>query len=181
MFDRVDPPLAENKQIELAVRYILPWYQIVFASYQFGTWVQLERTAAKLERTYINARNYKAPPSFEDSMLPQLAFHDPNFAPIHRKEDNFEENIYSEMNDDFDDFLKIQIFEIKPMTVVIVVEKLATCAKPRRIFCRDCGSRGVRRTECQTSPPLKQTEYSNKKCGLVGVTTEKCTECSGNP
>ena len=118
MFDRVDPSLAENKQIELAVRNTLPRYQIAFASYQFGTWVQLERTAAKLERTYINARNYKAPPSFEDSMLPQLAFHDPNFMPVHRKprvtpgvpvnnlneidlldfqEDNFEENIYCEM------------------------------------------------------------------------------------
>ena len=54
-----------------------------------------------------------------------------------------------------------------------------TCVKPRRIFCRDCGTKGVRRTECQTCPPIKQVDFC-KNCGLVGVTTEKCTECSGN-
>ena len=53
------------------------------------------------------------------------------------------------------------------------------CNRPRRVFCRQCGTPGVRRPECKKCPAFKQAEYCTK-CGLIGTATDKCPECAGN-
>ena len=224
MFDRLDPQLQEDKQIDIAVRNMLPRFQIAFANVVFQNWAHLERTAARMERTYINARNYKAPPSFEDSLLPQLAFQDPspNPNPVFRKprvtpgvhqnlnaidlmeftDDSYIEDSPVDTEDPFEDLL----FQMRARPRANVTPRPPgnsepnhvrnksndrcyrcgevghysdVCTKPRRVFCRDCGTLGTRRSECTKCPPIKYMDYC-RKCGLAGVTTENCTECPEN-
>ena len=224
MFDRMDPQLEEDKQIDIAVRNMLPRFQIAFANIVFQNWAHLERIAARMERTYINAKNYKSPPSFEDSLLPQLAFQDPNPAPlpnpVNRKPRvplgvhsnlnavnliEFSEEPLEDYQDNIDDSFEDYVFQLKSRPNANTTPRppnytepqvrnrsndrcyrcgemghyADVCSKPRRIFCRECGTYGVKRTECTKCPPLKSIDYC-RKCGLTGVTTENCSECPGN-
>ena len=224
MFDRLDPQLQKDKQIDIAVRNMLPRFQIAFANVVFQNWAHLERIAVRIERTYINARNYKAPPSFGDSLLPQLAFQDPspNRNPVFRKprvtpgvhqnlnaidlmeftEDSYIDESPIDNEDPFEDLL----FQMRTRPRANVTPRPPgnsepnhvrnksndrcyrcgevghysdVCTKPRRVFCRECGTLGTRRSECTKCPPIKYMDYC-RKCGLAGVTTENCTECPEN-
>ena len=76
MMDRLEPPIPEIKQIEIAVRNMIPQLSIPLSTGHLASWVQLERAAARMERCIINAKQYRAPPSADESMLPSLAYHD---------------------------------------------------------------------------------------------------------
>ena len=80
LLERVQPPLPERDQIREALRNMLPSISIhlnmVLGIHPWATWADLERWSAGVERSMLNAKQYKPPPSLDESMLPGLAFKD---------------------------------------------------------------------------------------------------------
>ena len=72
LLDRVDPVWSEAKQLEIAVRNMVPWLQLRLPT--VTTWTQQEWLSVRLERTYLNTKNFKKPPKLEESMFPNLAY-----------------------------------------------------------------------------------------------------------
>lgn len=207
LLERLRPPMPERDQIREAMRNMLPALSlplnVAIGLNQGATWVDLERAAANMERSMFHAKQYKPPPSVDESMLPSLAYKDsgrpyrPKPIRVNAVE---EEEAIDDLMLGLDDFMPDEeLAHLRYRSNANTTpgsrsgperpkvegrcwrcgEKghfMDGCKNPRRVFCRDCGKYGVRRTNCPVCPPIREQTFCTR-CGLIGPTTEEC-ECS---
>ena len=204
LMERLEPPLSERDQIREALRNMLPSLTVhlsmALSMNPWATWLDLERLAANVERSMVNAKQYKPPPSADDSMLPSLAYKDSGRSyrpkPV-RVNAVQEEETFDEMMLGLDDYVPDEELahlryrnsanttpggrpgadKLKPegrcWRCGEVGHFMESCKNPRRVFCRDCGRYGVRRMNCPDCPTIREQVYCTR-CGLIGPTTDEC-------
>ena len=205
LLERLQPPMAEQDQIREALRNMLPTISVhlhlALGMNPFATWANLERLAANVERSLHNAKQYKPPPSMDDSMLPGLAYKDSgrSFRPRPVRVNAMEEE--AEILDSYmlelEDYLpEEELAHLQYRSNANTTpgfrsgpeksksegrcwrcgekgHRMSDCRNPRRVFCRDCGKVGVRRINCPDCPEIREQNFCTR-CGLVGPTTEEC-------
>lgn len=72
-----EPQFDEHRQIDLALPNMLLRLQIRVDTNEIRTFQELELIAVRKEKTLHIARDYRAPPSADESLLPDLACRDP--------------------------------------------------------------------------------------------------------
>ena len=77
MFDRLSPPWRLEEQLNYARRNMLPRLQIAVHRQDFRDFETLEYLATRIEQSYDAAKHYRAPPSADRSVLPDLAYRPP--------------------------------------------------------------------------------------------------------
>lgn len=207
LLERLQPPMSERDQIREALRNMLPTLSIhmnmALGMNPWATWVDLERLAANVERSLIHAKQYKPPPSVDDSMLPGLAYRDsgrtyrpdrPRPVRVNAVEeeeilddwllglDNYmpeEELAHLRYRNNANTTPGSRLGPEKPKSdgrCWRCGEKghfMESCRNPRKVFCRDCGRPGVRRMNCPDCPTIREQTFCTR-CGLIGPTTEEC-------
>ena len=204
LLERLQPPLQERDQIREALRNMLPSLSVpvnmAIGMNPWATWADLERLAANVERSIWNAKQYKPPPSMDESMLPGLAFKDGGrpYRPRPVRVNAMEEvEMIDELLLGLDDYVpEEELAHLqyrgnanttpgtrsgpeRPRTEGRCWRcgekghRMGDCRNPRRVFCRDCGKPGVRRMNCPDCPEIREQNFCTR-CGLIGPTTEEC-------
>lgn len=88
MFDKLSPHLSQSDEISFAYRNLLPRLQLAITRSSIHTIAQLEETAVAAEKSIRVAKSFRPPPRPERSLLPDLAYRDPNPRPLIRKKVN---------------------------------------------------------------------------------------------
>ncbi|XP_024947127.1 uncharacterized protein LOC112495318, partial [Cephus cinctus] len=76
MFRRLDPPWTDQEQVAYAHRNLLPRYQVAISPRDATDMRTLTSIAKCVERTFSLSRQYREPPSPDQSLLPALAYRD---------------------------------------------------------------------------------------------------------
>ncbi|XP_011859224.1 PREDICTED: uncharacterized protein LOC105556732 [Vollenhovia emeryi] len=77
MFDRLSPPWSEAEHVSYAFRNMLPRLQIAVRRDEVEDLEALEYVAARVEGSHQMALRYRAPPTPEKSLFPDLAYRAP--------------------------------------------------------------------------------------------------------
>ena len=191
LLDRVDPVWSEAKQLEIAVRNMVPWLQLRLPT--VTTWTQQEWLSVRLERTYLNTKNFKKPPKLEESMFPNLAYKEtPSKNPYRKTMANLTvEEQGSDLEDELLDpddpfeelallrkkFKKSANFKVKPSTSTDPSTPLSNLpVSPKaRDCCFNCGENGHFLSNCN-----KPRRVFCRSCGKRGVYKTNCPTCSAN-
>ena len=148
----------------------------------------------------IHAKQYKPPPSVDESMLPGLAYRDSGrpyrTRPV-RSSAVDEEEAFDEIMLGLDDGIpEEELAHLQYRNSANTTpgfrfrterpkgehlcwrcgekgHRMENCTNPRRVFCRDCGKPGVRRMNCPDCPKIQERIFCTW-CGLIGPTTEEC-------
>ena len=185
MMDRLEPPLPESKQIAIAIRNMIPQLSITLSTGHIISWVQLERAAARMERSIINAKQYRAPPSADESMLPSLAYHDGNRVQ-HRPDRPFKPTpavklnaVLSESENYHEEIDLLNFEDYFPEEELSNLRFRANAnTTPRSPYdktrdrCYKCGDEGHYSKECPN--PRK---IFCRDCGKKGVRRLECPDC----
>jgi len=77
MFHQLSPPWTESKQVSSAFRNLLPRLQQSIRRNEIEDLDALEDLATRVEASYQLSQRYRAPPTPEKSLFPDLAYHAP--------------------------------------------------------------------------------------------------------
>lgn len=83
MFDRLAPPWSDAEQVSYAFRNLLPRLQIAMRRDEVEDLDALEDVATRVEGSHQLAHRYRAPPTPEKSLFPDLAYRSPRNANRH--------------------------------------------------------------------------------------------------
>ena len=79
MFDKLKPRMSEAEEVSYAHRNLLPRLHLAVHLQEVEDYVHLEYLANKAQKSYHAVKSYKPPPVPERSLLPDLAYKDPNY------------------------------------------------------------------------------------------------------
>lgn len=200
MFNRMAPPLGPAREIELALRNMLPRLQTRIDKADIFTFQQLEAVAVQKEKSLIIARSYKPPPNVEDSLLPAMAYRDQRSSrPVHQVLSNLciDESTESQPSKDVNwefaeelppeedglynvDYRQTRRFnnDPRPGGNFQNLNKFNQSPNTNKIgshvqtLCYNCGRPGHLSRDCQN--PKRIVCY---KCGKTGVKFTTCPAC----
>ncbi|KAL6419699.1 hypothetical protein ACFW04_011264 [Cataglyphis niger] len=78
MYDRLSPPWSAAEQISYALRNMLPRLQIAMRREEVDDLDALEDLATRIEASHQLAQRYRAPPTPDKSLFPDLAYRSPH-------------------------------------------------------------------------------------------------------
>ena len=88
MFDKLNPRMSEAEEVSYAHRNMLPRLHLAVQRNDIEDFTHLEYLANAAQKSYRVARSYKPPPVPERSLLPDLAYKDPNYRKPDRRPAN---------------------------------------------------------------------------------------------
>lgn len=77
LFDRMSPPWSLDEQLGYVYRNMLSRYRVAVDREDIPDFATLERRVTRVERSYESAKTYRAPPTAEQSIFPELAYKPP--------------------------------------------------------------------------------------------------------
>ena len=204
MFDKLNLRMSEAEEVSFAHRNMLPRFHLALQRNDIEDFAHLEYLANAAQKSYRVARSYKPPPVPERSLLPDLAYKDPNYRTPDRRPANTRERIAF-----LDQGVESYDYEEPIDQVFLANERKGNSVnesrnKPRinpemgnpnpnprptppkpncppesptpRVFrCWNCGEPGHGFTTCAV--PRTKFCYG---CGRKDVTKAECSYCPGN-
>lgn len=190
MFDRLSPPWSEAEQISYAFRNMLPRLQIAVRRDEVEDLEALEYVATRIEGSHQMAQRYRAPPTPEKSLFPDLAYRTPRNSNRHAsKPDTLAAlNTSSASSTDSgsgsrkekrrkDRAAKTSTDAVAAASTSSPTNTASAGARTSRVStakCWNCDGIGHLSRDCEAAPRMHCY-----RCGRAEVTLRSCPDCSG--
>ena len=188
MFDRLSPPWNAAEQISYAFRNMLPRLQIAMRRDEIEDLDALEDIATRIEASHQLAHRYRAPPTPDKSLFPDLAYRSPRNAKQAHKHNTVAALNTSVSSTDSGAGSRREKRRkdraAKTATDSSSVASSTTSAKPSTsgirpsrastARCWNCDEIGHLSRDCEAAPRMHCY-----RCGRAEVTLRSCPDCSG--
>ncbi|CAL1671885.1 unnamed protein product [Lasius platythorax] len=185
LFDRVSPPWSEAEKVSVACRNLIPRLQIAVRRDEIEDVEALEYFATRAESSHTAAHRYRAPPTPEKSLFPDLAYRTPRNSSKHGK---YNESVAALNTSDASSTSTVSGSRKKKGgpknppsddSSVATASTSATTSRPKparatTAKCWNCDATGHLSRDCEAAP--KMHCY---RCGRAEVTLRTCPDCSG--
>ncbi|XP_070155191.1 uncharacterized protein [Polyergus mexicanus] len=191
MFDRLAPPWSDAEQVSYAFRNLLPRLQIAMRRDEVEDLDALEDVATRVEGSHQLAHRYRAPPTPEKSLFPDLAYRSPRNASRHaNRHDTIAALNTSASSTDSGAGSRKEKRRRDRAANTSTSEAGSTASsssstrstpkgtRPSRIStvkCWNCDDIGHLSRDCEAAP--RRHCY---RCGRAEVTLRTCPDCTGN-
>ncbi|KAL6421184.1 hypothetical protein ACFW04_013737 [Cataglyphis niger] len=154
MYDRLSSPWSATEQISYAFRNMLPRLQIAMRREEVDDLDALEDLATRIEASHQLAQRYRAPPTPDKSLFPDLAYRSPRYVnrPTRRQ----------------DAIAALATTFPPPATDRIRPSRVSTAK------CWNCNGIGHLSRDCEAAPRMHCY-----RCDRAEVTLRTCPDCSG--
>ena len=202
MFDKLKPRMSEAEEVSYAHRNLLPRLHLAIHRNEIEDFVHLEYLANIAQKSYRVARSYKPPPVPERSLLPDLAYRDPNYRRSEKRSSAPRERLTfleeEAESPEFEEPVDLAYLSLEkrsngrtdgrtkpggssdtrarePKAPTPKLNNLPENPTPRVFKCWNCGEPGHGFTSC--TGPRNRFCFG---CGQKDVTKPECPRCSGN-